>query len=111
MRPANSDRIAPTSNKVITSSKMNMRMRLLHAAQPGSNWNCVSSCFVEHHERARLDTLARHELARAGGIAKAGVRHEAPAHILARVIALQQQYFIRAHLRNVEPAMRRVVAH
>ena len=53
---------------------------------------------VEHHQGARLDAFARHELAWARGIAEAGVRHKACTTVRTRVIALEQQRFIGPHL-------------
>src|SRR5258708_39228614 len=68
------------------------------------------SILSENKEGAQLDALARRRVWRRGRIGERGVRSEARnGAVIARIEALEQQNFVVAHFRRIEPALAGIV--
>src|SRR5580692_12084006 len=64
----------------------------------------------ENKEGAQFDALTRRRVLRRSRIGERRVRSEARyGAVIARVEALEQQNFVRAHFRRIEPALARIV--
>src|SRR5277367_679850 len=64
----------------------------------------------ENKEGAQLDALARRRVLRRSRIGERRVGSETRyGAVIARVEALEQQNFVRAHFRRIEPALARIV--
>src|SRR5258708_5259210 len=67
-----------------------------------------SKAVLTEHKRAQFDAFARGYVSRRGRIDEGAMRREACAAIRFRVVAFQQQAFVRLHGGHVEPAVRRI---
>src|SRR5271156_2782971 len=64
---------------------------------------------LEKHQHPSFDALPRGGVGSTRRIVEAGMRGKASAAIFRRIVALEEQYFVPLHLREIVPAMIRAV--